>query len=159
MATKLTNNEARVFNKLVNGANWDQLFEVEKEKINNTGYYCSDEQAQKYKDQNIEDLLNVKVFFDKIKFFDTPELYAVNGWGYGQTNYENLKVLGQIGGSMVCIIDSGYSNVYTIQKKKYTEKNSWTYIDSDRVRATSWKQPYSNDAIMEQVHYNAYNGH
>ena len=124
MATKLTNNEARVFNKLVNGEDWEELFEVEKEKINNTGYYCSDEQAQKYKDRNIENLLDVKKFFDKIKFFETPEVYKVNCWGYGQTNYENLKVLGQAGGSMVCVIDSRYSDVFTIQKKKYTDRKS-----------------------------------
>ena len=159
MATKLTNNEARVFNKLVNGEDWEELFEVEKEKIINTGYYCSDEQAQRYRDRSIDDLVGVKMFFDKIKFFDTPETYKVNPWGYGQTNYENLIVLGQAGGSVVCIIEGGYSNVYTIQKKKYTNKEKYTYLDSDRVRSTSWEKPYSNEAIEENSTYNAYYGH
>ena len=73
---------------------------------------------KKYRDSNIESLLDVKKFFDKIKFFNTPRVYKVNPWGYGQTNYENLKVIGQAGGSMVCVIDSNYSDVFTIQKKK-----------------------------------------
>lgn len=159
MATKFTNNEATFFHQLLNGGNFEEIFEVEKERINNISYYCSDEQAQKYRDSNIESLLDVKKFFDKIKFFDTPRVYRVNPWGYGQTNYENLKVIGQAGGSMVCVIDSDYSDVFTIQKKKYSDKSKYTYLDSDRVRSTSWKEPFTNNDIIEQVRYNAYNGH
>ena len=141
MARKFTNNEATFFHQLLNGGNFEEIFEVEKERINNVGYYCSDEQAQKYRDSDIESFLDVKNFFDKIKFFNTPRVYKVNPWGYGQTNYENLKVIGQASGSMVCIIDSRYSDVFTIQKKKYTNKSNYTYLDSDRVRSTSWKEP------------------
>ncbi len=159
MATKFTNNEATIFHQLLNGGNFEEIFKIEKERINSTGYYCSDEQAQQYRDSNIEGLLEVKKFFDKIKLFDTPRVYKVNPWGYGQTNYENLKVIGQAGGSMVCVIDSIHSDVFTIQRKKYTDKSDYTYLDSNRVRSTSWKEPYTNDAIVEQVHYNAYNGH
>lgn len=159
MATKFYNNQARVFNELLNGGDFDEILQRETEEANNTEYYCSNEQAEKYRKQNIQGVLNVKKFFDKIKFFDEPEVYRVNSWGYGQTNYENLKVLGQVGGSMVCIIDNGYNGVFTIQKKKYTDKSEYTYIDSDRVRSTSWKEPYSKEAIIENTYHNAYYGH
>ena len=159
MATKFTNNEATIFHQLLNGGNFEEIFEVEKERINSTGYYCSDEQAQKYKDREIEGLLKMKRFFDKIKFFDEPEVYRVDPWGYGQTNYENVKVLGQVGGSMVCVIDNGHSDIYAIQKKKYTDKAEYTYLDSGKVRSTSWEEPYTNEAMAEQSMYNAYYGH
>lgn len=159
MAVKFSNNQSRVFNELLNGADYNEVLKRETEEANSAEYYCSDEQAEQYRKQDIQDVLNVKKFFDKIKFFDEPEVYKVNPWGYGQTNYENLKVIGQAGGSMVCIIDSGYSNVYTIQKKKYVEKVKYTYLDSGRVRSTSWEKPYSKEAIIERNYYNAYYGH
>lgn len=159
MATKFHNNQARIFNELLNGGDFEEILQRETENANSTEYYCSDEQVEQYKKQNIQGVLNVKNFFDKIKFFDKPEVYRVNSWGYGQTNYENLKVIGQAGGSMVCIIDNGYSDVFTIQKKKYTDKSEYTYIDSDRVRSTSWKEPYTKEAIIENTYHNAYYGH
>lgn len=159
MATKFYNNQARVFNELLSGGDFDEILQRETEEANSAEYYCSDEQAEEYRQQDIQEVIEVKKFFDKIKFLEVPEVYKVDPWGFEQTNYENLKVIGQAGGSMVCIIDNGYSEVFTIQKKKYTDKVRYTYLDSDRVRSTSWKEPFTNDAIMEQVHYNAYNGH
>lgn len=158
MATKFYNNQARVFHRLLNGENFNDLLKSEKERFKNVQYYCSDEQAQKYREESINDVIEVKNFFDKIIFFETPEIYKVNGWGYEQTNYENLKVLGQVGGSMVVIIDNGHSDVYTIQKKKYTEKARYTKLDTS-VRSTDWQEPFSNDAIAENRIYNAYYGH
>jgi hypothetical protein len=159
MATKFTNNQSRVFNELLNGGDFDEILQRETEKVNNAQYYCSDEQAKEYREQHIQDVINVKKFFDNIKLFDEPEVYRVDPWGYEQTNYENVKVLGQVGGSMVCVIDNGYSDVYTIQKKKYTDKAEYTYLDSGKVRSTSWEEPYTNEAMAEQSMYNAYYGH
>ena len=159
MATKITNNEATIFHQLLNGGSFEEIFEAEKERINSVGYYCSDEQAQKYRDGSIENILKMKKFFDKIKFFDEPEVYKVDPWGYGQVNYENVKVLGQVGGSMVCIIDNNYSDVDTVQKKKYTDKAKYSYLDSGKVRSTSWKEPHTNESMAEQSMYNAYYGH
>lgn len=159
MATKFYNNQSRVFNELLNGGDFDEILQRETEKVNNAQYYCSDEQAKEYREQHIQDVINVKKFFDNIKFFDEPEVYRVDPWGYEQTNYENVKVLGQVGGSMVCVIDNGYSDVYTIQKKKYTDKAEYTYLDSGKVRSTSWEEPYTNEAMAEQRMYNAYYGH
>ena len=139
------------FNELLKGGgNFDEITAVKRKKQTMT-IYC---QMNKLKStEDIQEVLDVKKFFFDIKFFDT-EVYKVNpSWGYGQTNYENLKVIGQAGGSIVCVIDSGYSDVFTIQKKKYTDKSDYTYLDSDRVRSTSWKEPYTNNAIIEQVHY------
>jgi len=159
MATKFYNNQSRVFNELLNGGDFAEILQRETEKVNNAQYYCSDEQAKEYREQHIQDVINVKKFFDNIKFFDEPEVYRVDPWGYEQTNYENVKVLGQVGGSMVCVIDNGYSDVYTIQKKKYTDKAEYTYLDSGKVRSTSWEEPYTNEAMAEQRMYNAYYGH
>lgn len=158
MATKFYNEQARFFNQLLNGADFETIYNEAVSKIEDTKYYCNDEQAQKYKDENKNDLLEVKAFFDKIKFFEKPEIYAVNGWGYGQTNYENLKVLGQIGGSMVCIVNNDYSDVYTISKSKYTKKE-YANLDSDRVRSTSWRKPFTSEELHENSMYNAYNGY
>ena len=159
MAKKIYNNQARVFHKLLKGEDFSEILKAETEKINSSKYYCSEAQAQKYREQDLKGILDVKTFFDKIKFFENPEIYAVNGWGYDQTNYENLKVLGQIGGSMVCILDKNSSNIYTIQKKKYTDRAKWTYLDNDRVRATNWQQPFEDEVISENNLYNAYCGH
>ena len=122
MATKFYNNQARVFNELLNGGNFDEILQRETEKANNVQYYASDEQAEEYRKQEIQEVLDVKKFFDKIKFFDTPRVYKVNPWGYEQTNYENLKVIGQAGGSMVCVIDSGYSDVFKIGRASCRER-------------------------------------
>ena len=61
MATKFTNNEATIFHQLLNGGNFEEIFEVEKERINSTVYYCSDEQAQKYKDREKKFLNKKKI--------------------------------------------------------------------------------------------------
>lgn len=158
MATKFSNGEARFFNQLLNGADFENIYNEAVSKIEETKYYCNDEQAQKYKDAEKNGLLEVKAFFDKIKFFEKPEIYRVNGWGYGQTNYENLKVLGQIGGSMVCIVNNDYSDIYTISKAKYTKKE-YANLDSDRVRSTSWREPFTSEELHENSMYNAYNGY
>ena len=158
MATKFYNENARFFNQLLNGADFETIYNEAVTKIEETKYYCNDEQAQKYKDAEKNGLLEVKAFFDKIKFFEKPEIYAVNGWGYGQTNYENLKVLGQIGGSMVCIINNNYSDIYTISKAKYTKKE-YANLDSDRVRSTSWRKPFTSEELCENSMYNANNGY
>lgn len=158
MATKFSNGEARFFNQLLNGADFETIYNEAVSKIEETKYYCNDEQAQKYKDAEKNGLLEVKAFFDKIKFFEKPEIYRVNGWGYGQTNYENLKVLGQIGGSMVCIVNNDYSDIYTISKSKYTKKE-YANLDSDRVRSTSWREPFTSEALCKNSMYNAYYGH
>lgn len=159
MATKFSNNQARVFHKLLNGADFNELLKYEIEKINKTQYYCSEAEAQKYREQNLQDVLAVKTFFDKIKFFEKAETYKVNGWGYGQTNYENVKVLGQMGGSMACVIDGLDCDVYTVQKSKYINKSEWSKLDSHGVRTTDWQKPYSNDEIREKQIYNSYYGH
>lgn len=157
MATKFYNNQARVFHRILNGENFEELLNSEISRLNDIKYFCSKEEAQKYRDQDLNEVLEAKAFFDKIKFFDKPETYQVNGWGYGQTNYENLTVLGTVGGSVVCFIDR--HDVYTIQKKKYTERERWTYLDSNRVRSTDWAKPYNDKEMREQSLYNTYYGH
>lgn len=101
--------------------------------------------------------MEVKEFFDKVKLFEEKETYSVMGWGYGQTNYENFMVVGQIGGSMVCILDCG-NYVFTVSKAKYLKKE-FAWLDNSKVRATKWDEPFTKEEIMEQNQYNAYYGH
>ena len=158
MATRFYNEQARFFNQLLKGANFEEIYKEAVKKIDDTKYYCNDERAQKYKDESKKELLEVKSFYDKIKFFDKPEVYSVLGWGYNQTNYENLEILGQVGGSMVCVLNQKHSDIYTISKSKYTKKE-YANLDKDGVRSTSWQKPYSDDEMQENAMYNAYYGH
>ena len=157
MAIKFQNEQARFFNALLDGADFETLKSEYFAKIEATNYYATDEKANEYREGRKQDLLNVKAFFDKTKFFEQPETYKINGWGYGQTNYENLKVLGQNGGSVVVVIRNDHSSVYTIQKKKYTEKSKYTKLDG--VRSTNWAEPFTSEEMHEQILYNAYYGH
>ena len=59
---------------------------------------------------------------------------------------------------MVCIVNNDYSDIYTISKSKYTKKE-YANLDSDRVRSTSWREPFTSDAISKNSMYNAYYGH
>lgn len=158
MATRFYNSQARFFNQLLQGADFETIYKEATEKIEQTKYYCNDTQAEKYRQEEKNGLLEVKSFFDKMKFFEKPEVYAINGWGYDQTNYENLKIIGQVGGSMVCIVDNNYSDIYTISKSKYTKKE-YANLEKDGVRSTSWREPYTSEAIQENARYNSYYGH
>jgi len=158
MATKFTNDEARFFNRLVKGEDFTTLFKEYENEINARRWLGDPKKGEEYKRREIEDLINVKAFFDKCKLFDKPELYMVNPWGYDQTNYDNLSVLGQNGGVMVCMIEGKNYGVYTIAKAKYTKKEC-ANIDTRGVRSTNWRESYTTDEIMNNVIYNAYNGH
>ncbi len=91
--------------------------------------------------------------YAKFKPLDKPETYAVNSWGYEQTNYENVQVIGQAGSSMILV---GRYATYAIAKRKYVNRE---YAHLDAVRSTSWEQAYTSDEIAESRQENMYFGH
>ena len=94
-----------------------------------------------------------EALYAKMKRLDKPEVYAVNGWGYEQTNYENVQLVGQVGGSMILV---GRYATYAIAKRKYVNREH-AYLDD--VRSTSWEKAYTSDEIAENRLENMYNGH
>lgn len=111
------------------------------------------EKASALMDYQAQELTPVLSFFNKMKPVK-PTMYAVNGWGYDQVNYENVILIGQVGASMVLV---GDYDVYSVSKKKFTTKAPYTNLDS--VRSTSWEPAYSTSDIAKQQFENAYFGH
>lgn len=103
--------------------------------------------------QPTESNAEAEALYAKIKPLDKPETYAVNSWGYDQTNTENVQVIGQAGSSMILI---GNYATYAIAKRKYTNREH-AYLDD--VRSTSWEQAYTSDEIAESRQENMYFGH
>lgn len=91
--------------------------------------------------------------YAKMKRVEKPETYAVDSWGYEQTNTENVQVIGQAGSSMILIGDYA---TYAIAKRKYVNRE-YAYLDD--VRSTSWEQAYTSDEIAESRQENMYFGH
>lgn len=94
-----------------------------------------------------------EALYAKFKRLDKPEVYAVNGWGYEQTNYENVQLVGQVGGSVILV---GQYATYAIAKHKYVNRE---HACLDDVRSTSWEKAYTSDEIAENRLENMYNGH
>lgn len=103
--------------------------------------------------QPTESNAEAEALYAKFKPLDKPEVYAVNGWGYEQTNYENVQLVGQVGGSMILV---GRYATYAIAKRKYVNREH-AYLDD--VRSTSWEKAYTSDEIAENRLDNMYNGH
>ena len=154
MATKLTNTEASYFIKIFNGES--------KEKIINTFELLKQYRLAGNSSDATEFIKGLeasyntaKALYDSIKSFDEPEAYSVNAWGYDQTNYENITVIGSYRNSVIAI---GDYKVYAISKKKYLER-TYANLDTEGVTSTNWKEPYSLDEISEQRQNNLYWGH
>ncbi len=103
--------------------------------------------------QPTESNAEAEALYAKFKPLDKPETYAVNSWGYEQTNYENVQVIGQAGSSMILV---GRYATYAIAKRKYVNRE---YAHLDAVRSTSWEQAYTSDEIAESRQENMYFGH
>jgi hypothetical protein len=99
-----------------------------------------------------------------IKWFKPEEirLYKIWGWGYDQTNYENLEIVGEKGAYFVAKVHDW--NWYKIPKsvgsgfkrKDGTVKDHYS-IDSSRT--TSWETPYASKEIDDQNRLNTFCGH
>ena len=100
-----------------------------------------------YMEWELRELAEAEAYFSKVKW-DKPQTFGVDPWGYEQTNYENLTIVGHVRGSLVALV--GY-NVYSIAKAKYNKRDKYIL---DSVRSTSWEPAYT-----DQTEYNAYYGH
>lgn len=121
---------------------------VQKLKAEATGVF-----KRLISEQATESNAEAEALYKKMKRLDKPELYAVNSWGYDQTNYENVQVVGQAGGSMILV---GQYATYAIAKRKYVNREH-AYLDD--VRSTSWDKAYTSDEMAENRLENMYNGH
>lgn len=154
MATKLTNTEASYFIRIFNGESKAQIINT-FELLKKYRLVGNNSDATEFIKELEESYDTAKALYDSIKLMDEPEAYSVNPWGYEQTNYENITVIGTYRNAVIAI---GKYEVYAISKKKYLER-TYAYLDTKGVRSTNWKKPYSLDEIAEQRLENAYFGH
>ena len=82
------------------------------------------------------------------------EQYAINQWGYEQTNLDNLTVVGTVRGAVIALAND---KVFSISKAKYNKKAAYTSLDD--VISTSWGKPYSSNEMASQAAENAYTGY
>jgi len=149
MTTKLENREADYFKQLVSGMTEDQIRDSIKAAADEhvQDGYLRAEYAEGFITDCLDDLAEAVKLFAAMKPLSTPEVYAVHVWGYDQSNYENVTILGQAGSSMIGLV--GY-NVVAIAKNKYTTR---TFAKLDEVRSTSWEPAISDDTILNNSCY------
>ena len=152
---KLSNSAAVYFKSLVNGQSADEIREAIKKDVNSK----KDVFNFTYNDiisnisYEIADLNNALDLFNKMKPVK-HENYAINQWGYEQTNLNNLTIVGTVRGSVIALAND---KVFSISKAKYNKKAAYTSLDD--VISTSWAKPYSSDKMALQAIKNAYTGY
>lgn len=154
MTVKLNNGAAAYFMNMVHGVSVEdekQFIIEETKKQNQT---MTDDVIEERIGYELEDFEDAAQAFAKFKPYEKSEEFAVNGWGYDQTNYENIEVVGQIRGTVIIL---GNNTVYGVSKKKFVEKAPYT--DLDNVRSTNWEKPYTPDEMLENSIENVYTGH
>ena len=156
MATKFSNQQERYFKKLYEGLTREEIISDIKDDLEQRIQPAYMNKFDYYLSKDIEEFEEVEEYFQRMKPLDEIEMYAINAWGYEQTNLENFTVVGQVGASMVCI---GAHCIWSVSKAKYNKKEPYTSLDSDHVRSTSWETWYPFDEIAENRMHNAYFGH
>lgn len=152
---KLNNSAAVYFNSLVNGQSADEIREAIKKDVNSK----KDVFNFTYNDiisnisYEIADLNSALDLFNKMKPVK-HEHYAINQWGYEQTNLNNLTIVGTVRGSVIALAND---KVFSISKAKYNKKVANTSLDD--VISTSWGKPYSSNEMALQATQNAYTGY
>ena len=154
MTVKFNNSEASYFMALVNGVSIEDEKKIIIEETRKQYRTMSDENIEECVNESLEDFEEVAKAFANFKPYEKAEKYSVNSWGYDQTNYENIEVVGQIRGTVIVL---GEYTVYGVSKKKFTEKAPYTKLDD--VRSTNWEKPFTSDEILENAMENAYSGH
>lgn len=152
---KFSNSAAIYFKKLVNGESFEDIsrFINQEELAKQPIFHLSDQDVADNIDYELEDFNKALALFLKMKPLESVK-YAINPWGYEQTNLDNITLVGQVRSSLV-FIDS--NNVYTVSKCKYTKKASYTFLDD--VRSTSWEPAYTAEEKANQIEYNANYGY
>ena len=152
---KLNNSSAAYFKDLVKGQTVDEITEAIKKDVHSK----KDVFNFTYNDiisnisYEIADLNNALDLFNKMKPVK-HEQYAINQWGYEQTNLDNLTVVGTVRGSMIALAND---KVFSISKAKYNKKAAYTSLDN--VISTSWGKSYSSNEMASQATQNAYTGY
>lgn len=151
---KFSNSAAIYFKKLVNGESFEDInrFINQEESDKQPIFHLSDQDVADNIDYELEDFNKASALFLKMKPLESVK-YAINPWGYGQTNLDNITLVGQVRTSLV-FVDS--NNVYTVSKGKFN-KQELTHLDD--VRSTSWKPAYTAEEKANQIEYNANYGY
>ena len=160
MAVKFNDSKARYFSELLKGKTIQELLaDVKETEEWDAEHYGLDPNdiPRRVNDARIE-IEQVLEVFNKVKFLKKPLTFAVNAWGYEQTNYENFSVIGSYRASMIAVSDNGRL-IYSIATKKFKDKVPGTYLDNYGIRSTDWKPGYTSEDIAEERMYNAYYGH
>ena len=151
---KFNDSAAIYFKKLVNGESFEDINQaINQEELSKQPiFHLSNQDVADNITNDLEEFNKALDLFLKMKPLESVE-YAINPWGYEQTNLDNIKLVGQVRASLV-FIDS--NNVYTVSKGKFN-KNELTFLDD--VRSTSWSKAYTPEDKADQIEYNANYGY
>ena len=152
---KLNNEAATYFKELVNGKGLDDLKQDIQKDIQSKKpiFHYSDQDMQEIYKDDLEELEKATVLYGKMKPVK-HESYAVNSWGYEQTNLNNLTIVGTVRGSVIVLANY---KVFSVSKAKYTKKAA--YIRLDDVISTSWAPAYTSEELQENAQYSAAYGY
>ena len=152
---KLNNEAATYFKELVNGKDLDALKQEIQKDIQGKQpiFQYSDQDMKDIYSDDLEELEKATTLYNKMKPVK-HETYAINSWGYEQTNLNNLTVVGTVRGSVIALANY---KVFSISKAKYTKKTAYTRLDD--VISTSWKPVYTSKELQENAQYNANYGY
>lgn len=155
MTVKLNNEAATYFNELVNGKDIEVLKQDIKKDIQSKQpvFHYSDQDMKEIYNDDLEELEKATTLYGKMKPVK-HETYAINSWGYEQTNLNNLIVVGTVRGSVIALANY---KVFSISKAKYTKKAAYTRLNN--VLSTSWEPAYTSEDLQENAQYNAAHGY
>lgn len=155
MTVKLSNEAATYFKELVNGKDLEVLKQDIKKDIQSKQplFHYSDQDMKEIYNDDLEELETATTLYGKMKPVK-HETYAINSWGYEQTNLNNLTVVGTVRGSVIALANY---KVFSISKAKYTKKAAYTQLND--VISTSWAPAYTSEELQENAQYNAAYGY
>lgn len=152
---KLNDSSAAYFKKLVEGQTVSEITEAIKKDIHSKKdvFNFTPDDIKNNISYEIKELSRALDLFGKMKPVK-HEKYAINQWGYEQTNLNNLTVVGTVRGSVIIL--ASYK-VFSVSKAKYNQKAPYTSLDD--VISTSWGKPYTSNSLAANAMKNAYNGY
>ena len=152
---KLNNSAAVYFKDLVKGQSVDEITEAIKKDVHSKKdvFNFTADDIKSNISYEVGELSKALDLFGKMKPVK-HEQYAINQWGYEQTNLNNLTVVGTVRGSVIVLAND---KVFSISKAKYNKKAAYTSLDD--VISTSWGKPYSSNRMAAQATQNAYTGY
>ena len=152
---KLNNESANYFKELVNGKDLEALKQDIQKDISSKQpvFHYSDQDMKDIYNDDLEELEKATTLYSKMKPVK-HETYAINSWGYEQTNLNNLTIVGTVRGSVIALANY---QVFSISKSKYTKKSAYTRLDD--VISTSWEPAYTSKGLQENTQYNAAYGY